>query len=135
MLPARDADLAYFETWLAARLKTFTDPTVRRPRERFATWHHLERIRRPVYRGDDVHGATHTAKQEITEIGRFLGWLADRQQTIDDCTQADLEVLVGLCGQGGVFDGDLTAVSELAGDDRRWGVADEFAEGGVAGAE
>jgi len=59
--------------------------------ERFATWHHLERIRRRAHHGDDVHGATHTAKQEITEVGRFLSWLADRHQTIADCAQADLE--------------------------------------------
>ncbi len=91
MLPKRDVDLAYFETWLATRLTTFTDPAIRLPLERFATWHHLERIRHRVQHGDDLHGATHTAKQEITETGRFLTWLCSRGQTIADCTQADLE--------------------------------------------
>jgi len=91
LLPARDVDLSYFETWLQNRLNSISDPAVRRPLERFATWHHLERIRRRAHHGDDVHGATHTAKQEITEVGRFLTWLADRHQTIADCTQADLE--------------------------------------------
>jgi len=91
LLPTRSVDLGYFETWLQTRLDSIGDPAVRRPLERFATWHHLERIRRRVHHGDDVHGATHTAKQEITEVGRFLSWLADRHQTIADCTQADLE--------------------------------------------
>lgn len=91
LLPARNVDLGYFEAWLRNRLDSIDDPTVRRPLERFATWHHLERIRRCAHHGDDVHGATHTAKQEITEIGRFLTWLTDRHHTITDCTQADLE--------------------------------------------
>lgn len=91
LLPARNVDLSYFEAWLLNRLDSIGDPTVRRPLERFATWHHLERIRRRVHHGDDVHGATHTAKQEITEVERFLSWLADRHQTIADCTQANLE--------------------------------------------
>ncbi len=91
LLPTRSVDLGYFEDWLQNRLDSISDPAVRRPLERFATWHHLERIRRRAHHGDDVHGATHTAKQEITEVGRFLTWLADRHQTIADCTQADLE--------------------------------------------
>lgn len=91
ILRARDVDLSYFETWLRERLDSISDSGIRRPLEQFATWHHLERIRRQARDGTDVHGATHTAKQQITEVGRFLAWLASRGRTITDCTQADLE--------------------------------------------
>lgn len=89
-LPARDPDLALFQAGLANRLES-TQAPVRVTLERFATWHLLPQMQRRVYNGDDAHGATHAAKQQITEVGRFLLWLNDRQQTAAGCTQADLD--------------------------------------------
>jgi hypothetical protein len=89
LLPHRDPDLARFERWLHQRLDSIDDPAIRRPLEQFATWHHLRRIRR---RADtDVRGAVHISKQEITEVGKFLAWLASQGKTIGDCTQADVD--------------------------------------------
>lgn len=81
LLPARDPDLARFEAWLQVRLGSLTDPTVRQPIEQFATWHHLRRIRGRVRQGLDVRGAVHASKQDITQAGAFLAWLADRGRT------------------------------------------------------
>jgi hypothetical protein len=89
LLPHRDPDLARFERWLRERLDSIEDPAVRGPLEQFATWHHLRRIRRRS--GRDVRGAVHTSKQEITEVGKFLTWLAGREKTIATCTQADVD--------------------------------------------
>lgn len=41
--------------------------------------------------GTNVRGAVHTSKQEITEVDKFLTWLAGRGKTIGDCTPADLD--------------------------------------------
>lgn len=90
-LPARDPDLALFQAWLTNRLDSTEPISVRLPLERFATWHLLPQIQRRIHDGHDAHGATHAAKQQITEVGRFLSWLDGRQQTIGDCTQADLD--------------------------------------------
>jgi hypothetical protein len=92
MLPPRDPDLALFEAWLRKRLDSIGDPVVRRPIERFATWHHLERIRHKVRRGEHVTGSVHTAKQEITVVGGFLTWLSvEKHLTIGGCTQAAVD--------------------------------------------
>jgi hypothetical protein len=89
LLPRRDPDLARFERWLQQRLDAIEDPTVRRPLEQFSTWHHLRRIRRRV--GQELRRAVHTSKQEITEVDRFLTWLAERDTTIYTCRQADVD--------------------------------------------
>lgn len=73
LLPHRDPDLARFERWLQQRLDSIDEPTVRRPLEQFARWHHLRRIRRRV--GQELDGPVQWSKQEITEVGRFLTWL------------------------------------------------------------
>jgi len=96
LLPHRDADLARLDSWLQRRLQSIDDPLVRQPIEQFANWHHLPRIRSRVRRGDDVRGAVNNTKQEITEIGRFLVWLADQGKALATCQQADLDCwLVG----------------------------------------
>jgi hypothetical protein len=92
LLPPRDPDLALFEAWLDTRLNQIDDPAVRKPIERFATWHHLERVRHKVRRGEPVAGATRTAKQEITVVGGFLNWLlSNKHRTISSCMQADVD--------------------------------------------
>jgi hypothetical protein len=91
LLPTRNSDIARFEAWLENRLSSIEDPAIRNPLEQFATWHHLRRIRARHGRGAEVSGAVDTSKQEITEVGRFLSWLAGRDKTIATCQQADLE--------------------------------------------
>jgi hypothetical protein len=89
LLPRRDRDLARFERWLRERLGSIDDPAIRRPIEQFARWHHLARMRHRG--GSELHGAVHSSKQEITEVGNFLGWLAERDKSIGCCHQADVD--------------------------------------------
>ncbi|MDJ0363422.1 hypothetical protein QMK32_24750, partial [Rhodococcus sp. H29-C3] len=92
ILPGRgDPRLARFEAWLEERLDTLSDrPDVRAALEQFARWHHLRRIRENRIRNMD--NATRTAKQEITETGKFLIWLSESYHvTVDALTQAHVD--------------------------------------------
>jgi hypothetical protein len=56
LLPPRDEHLAQFESWLAAKLDAITERSVRSPVEQFATWHHLNRLRRNSLPGQSSDG-------------------------------------------------------------------------------
>jgi hypothetical protein len=89
-LPPREPYLAGFETWLRAKLASLPDP-IAQPVERFATWHHLRRIRR-LAEHRSVRGPVHSAKQEITETIKFLTWLYEAHgRTATTCTQQDVD--------------------------------------------
>ena len=73
------------------RIQSIEDPLVRQPIEQFANWHHLPRIRSQARRGESLRGAVSNSKQEVTEVGRFLSWLAENGKTLATCQQADLD--------------------------------------------
>jgi hypothetical protein len=79
ILPAQDdRQLAIFEQWLTERLKLLSvSPEIQQPIERFARWHHLKRLRAESSTSKNMNYAVRSAKQEITETGKFLAWLAD----------------------------------------------------------
>ncbi len=92
LLPPRDPDLARLERWLDTRLTGITEPTIRRPLEMFATWHHLERVRRKVRGNQSAAGSVLAIKQEVTAVNAFLDWLlTTKGRAIADCTQADID--------------------------------------------
>lgn len=94
MLPPRDRQLAAFERWLEMRIASLADHfDIQAPIERFGRWHHLKRLRAKSLPGKNMNFAVRSAKQEITESGRFLAWLESehdvtfkgiRQSHIDD---------------------------------------------------
>lgn len=94
MLPPRDRHLAAFERWLDERIRSLADHRdIQSPIERFGRWHHLKRLRAKSLPGKNMNFAVRSAKQEITESGRFLAWLQSehhstctsiRQSHIDD---------------------------------------------------
>lgn len=94
ILPSRgDVRLARFASWLDTRLDEFRDrPHLHQPLEQFGRWHHLRRLRAdPPPKNMDY--ATRTAKQEITEAGKFLVWLDTEQRTkIDDLRQEQIDL-------------------------------------------
>lgn len=79
MLPERGNDYVHrFEQWIAVRLAELPDDGTRALIERFATWHHLKRVRgRALSDRVNMETVTHAAKQEITEAGKFLLWLRE----------------------------------------------------------
>lgn len=95
MMPDRgDRHLARFQRWLDQRLLTLHDtPAIATPIEQFARWHHLRRLLENTNTGSDMDNATRSAKQEITEAGKFLTWLLTEHRTaIDNLTQAQLDI-------------------------------------------
>lgn len=73
-----DPELAVFEQWLARRLDQLSStPEIHSPIERFARWHHLRRLKEASAQSTNMNYATRSAKQEITEAGKFLKWLRE----------------------------------------------------------
>jgi len=80
VLPRRgDDSIARFKSWLALRLAELPDDGTRSSIQQYATWRHLRRIRGLEKDGGlhNLETATHAAKQEITEAGKFLLWLRE----------------------------------------------------------
>ena len=91
-MPHRDPYLARFEQWIESKLAPLP-PEIAQPVERFATWHHLRRIRTMAGGERSLRGPVHSAKQEITETVKFLTWLhTTHQRTAATCTQFDVDV-------------------------------------------
>jgi hypothetical protein len=92
MLPDRDRQLAAFEAWLTARIHDLSEtPHIQASIERFARWHHLKRLRQIAGPGKSLNAAVHSAKQEITETGKFLRWLhAEHGLAVDGLRQTHL---------------------------------------------
>jgi hypothetical protein len=92
VLPHRDETLQRFELWLGAQLEPLSRD-VRRPVERFATWHHLRSIRRDSFDTTDSLPAVHNARQEIVAAIRFVAWLkSERGRPLSECRQADVDL-------------------------------------------
>jgi len=90
-LPRRDEPLAQFEMWIREKAALVVDESARDTVERFASWHHLRRLRTQSTRTDS-HRGVHNAKQEITVAVDFANWLAERSTTLADCRQSDIDV-------------------------------------------
>ncbi|MEU7339645.1 hypothetical protein [Streptomyces sp. NPDC007074] len=91
VLPRVDRQLMLNQRWLTERLAVIEDPEHRRRLQHFATWHQMRRLWSKAETGPLGRSQTSQAKQEITQAGAFLVWLADRGRTIEDCHKADLD--------------------------------------------
>ncbi|MFD9575388.1 hypothetical protein ACFWBI_36915 [Streptomyces sp. NPDC059982] len=91
VLPPVDRQLMLYERWLTERLAGIEDPEHCRRLRHFVTWHQMRHLRRKAEKGPLGRSQTSQAKQEITQAGAFLAWLADRGRTIEHCQQADLD--------------------------------------------
>ncbi|MFF9206296.1 hypothetical protein ACF1AE_31735 [Streptomyces sp. NPDC014986] len=90
-LPRVDWQLMLYQRCLTERLATIEDPEHRRHLQHFAIWHQMRRLRSKAEKGPLGRSQTSQTKQEITQTGAFLTWLADRGRTIEHCQQADLD--------------------------------------------
>lgn len=97
MLPRRQHPyLDTFERWLDERIASLAStPDIQQPIERFARWHHLRKLHDKAPTVRNMSNATRSAKQEITEAGKFLKWLADeRGATLAATTQLHVDEYV-----------------------------------------
>ncbi|RKN68652.1 hypothetical protein D7252_14395 [Microbacterium sp. CGR2] len=86
MLPTRDEGYVSFEHWVN-RVVQDAPPSQRLPLTQYAVWHHLNRVRELVERGQDAHSPAHYAKQQITAASEFLQWLEEQNVTLINCGQ------------------------------------------------
>ncbi|MFB7224862.1 hypothetical protein [Streptomyces sp. NPDC056227] len=91
VLPHLDRRLLLFERWLDQRIATTTDTEHARILQHFATWHQLRKLRAKAARSPLGTSTTQESRQQITQAGAFLVWLAARHVTLDACTQTDLD--------------------------------------------
>lgn len=86
-----DRHVALFGQWLEQTLPSIDDPAHRAILLRYATWHHLRRMRTLASAGRLPPGYIGTARQSITVAGQFLQFLSGRGRDLQDTQQADIE--------------------------------------------
>lgn len=82
LLPGRDPDLARFERWLQERLDSIDEPTVRRPPTADRSSSSRPDTTCDASADASAKSYPEPSKQEISEVGRFLTWLAEQDKTI-----------------------------------------------------
>ena len=88
VLPACDIELLRLERWIDHYLAGIGNPDHQRVLRRYATWHVLARARRNSPLSDI---GRHSRIHRLRIAHRFLDWLADRNVTLADCRQVDLD--------------------------------------------
>jgi len=91
-IPPRDDSLARFTAWIPKKIDTVGAAESRDALRRFATWHHLRRVRKSAETDRGAASAAHNAKQEITVATNFLNWLEDRGESLSSCGQAHVDL-------------------------------------------
>jgi hypothetical protein len=91
VLPAVDKQLCSFERWLVGYLPSISDPERQRLIRRFATWDVLPRIRLNAENGPLTPGSRKYASDQVTHAVGFLTWLDERQQTLRQTSQGDID--------------------------------------------
>ncbi|OLZ64264.1 hypothetical protein AV521_36450 [Streptomyces sp. IMTB 2501] len=91
VLPPADRQLLLFQRWLAENLSAIDYPGHRRLLELFATWHVQRRPHTLTDHCPLTSKQIHQARNEILLAIAFLSHLAERERTLADCTQADVD--------------------------------------------
>ncbi|RKS77957.1 hypothetical protein CLV35_1662 [Motilibacter peucedani] len=89
-LPQQDRTLLLFTAWLEATLAGYSPPA-RALLQRFATWHHLRRLRRAAGEGTLKPTASNAARQSITTAGQLLTFLEADGIEFSSMSQAHLD--------------------------------------------
>jgi hypothetical protein len=93
VLPTIDKQLAHYETLLHRRLADLADagsPHLRLLRQ-FAVWYQLPRLRAKAQARPLTPSHRQFASDQFTQAHRFLGWLQQREHSLAQATQADLD--------------------------------------------
>ncbi|WP_406407115.1 hypothetical protein [Streptomyces sp. NBC_01643] len=91
VLPSRDERLAALEQWITSATEAVTDDSERKLVRRFATWHHLRRLRREAEKHPLSPPQTTTARAGIRAAIALLAWLRGQDTELARCTQAHLD--------------------------------------------
>jgi integrase len=88
-LPGRDEHLARFRTWSQDTIQRLPAGEHHEIAQRFIRWHLARRM--TTTDGETTHGTFLTAKQTTTVAIDFLTWLTNRNTTLSQLSQADLD--------------------------------------------
>jgi hypothetical protein len=91
VLARRDETKVRYQEWAQAALDRLTDETNRAIIDRYVRWHHLRRMNQME---TVPHGTFLRSKQTVTVAINFLNWLHERQTSLEDLQQADLDAWV-----------------------------------------
>ena len=91
VLPTIDKQLVHYETWLHRRLADLADSPHLGLLRQFAGWDQLPRLRATAERRPLTPSHRQFASDQFTQAHRFLGWLQQRDHTLAQATQADLD--------------------------------------------
>lgn len=90
-LPARDDHLATLEQWITITLGAVDDEHERQLLRRYATWHHLRRLRRSAATHPVSATQTGAARASLRAAAALLVWLHGEGTNLAQCRQADLD--------------------------------------------
>ncbi|MEU3693800.1 hypothetical protein [Streptomyces narbonensis] len=91
VLPSRDEQFAALERWIASATEAVTDDNERKLVRRFATWHHLRRLRRESEKRPLSPTQAATARAGIRAAVALLAWLRGQGASLGQCTQGHLD--------------------------------------------
>lgn len=91
VLPARDEKLANVERLLTDTLADIDRERDRRLVHAYATWRVLRRLRRSAERGGRPRTHTRHARANISAAVAFLDWVAERDTTLAETGQGDID--------------------------------------------
>lgn len=91
VLPERNRAEVEFLRWLERKLPRIADSEDRQLVRRFATWHHLRRLRNLDAQGVLAPTAVGRARADVRGGADFLTWLRERGATPMTCTQGHVD--------------------------------------------
>ncbi|MFD9375154.1 hypothetical protein ACFWBH_06375 [Streptomyces sp. NPDC059999] len=91
ILPPRDERLANLERWITKTTETLVDDGDRKLVRRFATWHHLRRLRREAGLRPLTSAQVTSVRADIRPAVALLAWLRHHGTSLGLCTQAHLD--------------------------------------------
>lgn len=94
-LPPRDEGVARTERWATELVATVRQPQDRRLLKAYTTWRVLRRLRRSAAQRPRPRTYTAAAHVRLRAAVDFLTWLADRNLTLTDCQQPDVDRWLG----------------------------------------
>ncbi|MGW5456214.1 hypothetical protein [Nocardia sp. NPDC003979] len=80
-----------FERWTIRHLATMTEPEHARLIKRFTAWDVAPRLRARAAHKPLTVSSHRGSSSQITQVTRYLGWLAEHDLTLTDCVQADID--------------------------------------------
>ncbi|MBF8191388.1 hypothetical protein ITP53_37955 [Nonomuraea sp. K274] len=91
VLPARDERFAALEQWIASATEAVPDDGERKLVRRFATWHHLRRLRRQAAKKPVTSTQATAVRASIRAAVALLIWLGEHGTDLQHCTKVHLD--------------------------------------------